>query len=475
MTRTPRPSVAQLHLLGIVAWAGRDLGAAERLFRAVLARRPRHADALHHLGLVAQATGRLRLAERLLEDACRIRPQEATYAFNLGNLRFQQGRHVDALREWERSAALDPSDEDAWRNIGATCAEDGMPARAEAAFHRALSINPDAADVCRKMSGVLRHAGRPGEGRELALRARALERDPDSRARFAESRAALGRTDEALSALARATRLRPSDALLHYRMAALLLDAGREREARRACRRALALSPSNPDIGFLADSLEGRTPASPPPICIEDLFDHYAGTFDAQLVDRLGYRGPAVVWRAVRRVRRAQQRACTGLDVLDAGCGTGLAAGLLRPAANRLVGIDVSAGMLAKARARHAYDRLVRGDLVRHLCRCRARYDLIFAADVMIYVGDLDRTMKAARRALRPGGLLALSVELCDGSSYRLTATRRYAHSTAYVRRLAAANDLIVREARTASLRHERAVPVRCGVIVLERRPPSAS
>jgi predicted TPR repeat methyltransferase len=470
MTRMRQPRTAELHGRGLEAWQARDLRRAERLFRAVLTRRPRHADATHYLGLVAQATGRMRLAARLLEGASRARPRNAVYAFNLGNLRFQQGRHVDALREWERAARLDRRDEDAWRNIGLTCAEQGLLGRAEEAFLRALAINPDAADVCRRLAVVSGRAGRREDGRGWTARARALTRDPDALARFGDARAAAGQSDEAIDALGRAIRLRPTDAGLHCRRAALLAEVGRERDARRACRRALALSPSHAAAGFLAASLEGRTPPSPPPGSIEHLFDRFADVFDEQLVDRLGYRGPAAIWRAVQRVRRADGQAATRLDVLDAGCGTGLAAGLLRPAANRLVGIDLSAGMLGKARARRVYDRLLRGDLAAHLRGVRARYHVVFAADVFIYVGDLGRTMSAARGALRAGGLLAFSIELCEGSSYRLTSTRRYAHSMAYIHRLAAEHGFAVREARVATLRYERGFPVPFGVVVLQRR-----
>jgi predicted TPR repeat methyltransferase/Tfp pilus assembly protein PilF len=479
MTRMQQPRTAELHCRGLEAWQARDLGRAERLFRAVLTRRPRHADAEHFLGLVAQATGRMRMASRLLEAASRARPRNAVYAFNLGNLRFQQGRHVDALREWERAARLDRRDEDAWRNIGLTCAEQGLLDRAEEAFRRALAINPDAADTCQRLAVVSRRAGRREDGRGWTARARALERDPDALARFGDARAAAGQRDEAIDALGRATRLRPTDASLHCRLAALLVEAGREPDARRACRRALALSPSHVAAGFLADSLEGRTPPAPPAHYVEHLFDRFADVFDEQLVDRLGYRGPVAIWSAVQRVRRADRQAATRLDVLDAGCGTGLAAGLLRPAANRLVGIDLSEGMLRKARARRVYDRLLRGDLAAHLLGVRARYHVVFAADVFIYVGDLGRTMSAARGALRPGGLLAFSIELCDGDAYCLTPTQRYAHSMAYVRRLAGETELTVREARAATLRYEGGVAVPSGVVVLQRlgeaKPRSAT
>lgn len=462
------PRTADIYSRGLAAWDAGDLETAERSFRFVLARRPRHADAMHHLGLVAQSTGRLRLASRLLEASSRARPQNAAYAFNLGNLRFQQGRHAAALREWERAARLDPRDEDAWRNIGRTCAERGWLARAEEAFLEALAIDDAAADTCAHLASVARRAGRPDEGREWAARALRLASDPDALIRFAGARAGMGRLEEALTALRRAIRLRPSDAESHFRLAELLAHRGRERAARRACGRALVLDPSHAGAAFLADALRGRTPRTPPRERLAALFDQFADTFDVTLVEHLAYQGPELLWSAVQRVFAKDGRRATRLRVLDAGCGTGLAARLLRPAASRLVGIDLSARMLAKARERGGYDCLLPGDLVEHLRAIPAGYDLIFAADVFIYVGDLGLVIAAARRALRPGGLLAFSVERCDGASYCLSRALRYAHSIRYVRGLARANRLAIRETRTATLRYERGLPVSAGIIVLQ-------
>ena len=52
-----------------------------------------------------------------------------------------------------------------------------------------------------------------------------------------------------------------------------------------------------------------------------------------------------------------------GKAVLDAGCGTGLCAPLLRPHATHLTGCDISVPMLEKAKAKLGYDALLRSDL----------------------------------------------------------------------------------------------------------------
>lgn len=453
---------------GLHAWNAGDLKTAERMFRAVLERLPRHAEATQHLGLVAQKTGRLRLASRLLEASVQAKPGNARFAFNLGNLRFEQGRYAEALREWERSARLDPRDEAAWRNIALTCAERGMLERAQEAFLQALRLNPDAADICRGLAALATREGRPQEAGDWTARAWRLAQDPDALARFAGALRGMGRADQSLQALRRAIDLRPGDARLHYRLAELLVDMGRQPAARRECRRALALDPTLAAASFLEDSLVRRRPPTPPSGLLVGLFNRFADTFDSTLVDHLCYRGPEVIWRTVQRVRAEHAEPRVRLQVLDAGCGTGLGARFLRPAASRLVGIDISERMLAKAQERGGYDQLLRGELVEHLRATPRRYHLVFAADVFVYLGDLEPVMRAVRHALRPGGLLAFSVERCEGGSYRLNPSQRYAHSLGYIRGLAEANHLAVRSARGARLRYESGLPVPSWVVVLQ-------
>ena len=51
------------------------------------------------------------------------------------------------------------------------------------------------------------------------------------------------------------------------------------------------------------------------------------------------------------------------LDVLDAGCGTGLCGALVAPFARRLLGVDLSEGMLAHAMEKSVYHELFKAKL----------------------------------------------------------------------------------------------------------------
>jgi predicted TPR repeat methyltransferase len=205
-----------------------------------------------------------------------------------------------------------------------------------------------------------------------------------------------------------------------------------------------------------------------PPAYVARAFDEYAEHFDDHLVRVLGYRGPEVVHTAVTQTLGA---AAHDLEVLDAGCGTGLAAPLFRPLARRLDGVDLSPQMLERARTLGLYDHLDVGELTEVLSARPSAYDLVVAVDVLGYVGDLAPVFTAAAAALRPAGWFALSVESHAGLGYVLRSTGRYAHALAYVRGVAPAAGLVEVSAAQAELRRQHGKPVVGHVVVLQKAP----
>ena len=197
----------------------------------------------------------------------------------------------------------------------------------------------------------------------------------------------------------------------------------------------LQLRPGSAEVAYLMKAIKGESSlARSPEDYVAEHFDSFADVFDAKLVGVLGYDVPEKLCSAVRRITPAGRK----YIALDAGCGTGLCGPLLRPFVNRLTGVDLAPKMLEQAAKRGVYDELLREELISFLNRSPRRFDLIVAADVAIYIGDLLPVFTAAANAIQPGGLLAFSTEFWSGDSYRLQPSGRFAHSPAYVRSLAA-------------------------------------
>jgi predicted TPR repeat methyltransferase len=227
----------------------------------------------------------------------------------------------------------------------------------------------------------------------------------------------------------------------------------------------LELRPDSPTMIYLMKATAGSPDLDrAPPQYIVEHFDSFAAGFDAQLVNKLGYDIPK------RICDLARQHAELGrfYDALDAGCGTGLCGPHLRPLARTLAGVDLSQKMLDEAAKKGIYDELVCEDLVAYLDRCPGRFDLVVAADVMIYLGDLRPVFAAAAKSIQPGGLLGFSIELWGGEGFHVLPTGRFAHAPAYVR-FAAAPDFEEIGWTEATIRLEAARPVPGQLFVFRR------
>ena len=174
------------------------------------------------------------------------------------------------------------------------------------------------------------------------------------------------------------------------------------------------------------------------------------------LVGVLHYRTPAVLTENLKGLGSRRFR-----HALDLGCGTGLCGPLVKPIVDQLDGVDLSPQMLEKARALAVYERLVHADVATYLQATDQRYDLVLAADVFVYIGDLEPVFSGVRRVMDQGGVFCFSAEIPEGSNdFELNASLRYGHSERYIRGLAAQHGFAVIKILHHPLRVDRDRPV---------------
>jgi predicted TPR repeat methyltransferase len=290
----------------------------------------------------------------------------------------------------------------------------------------------------------------------------------DRRFEWARDREAKGDLDGAADLLMQALEVAPGYASAWFVLGELREKLGDRAGAIAAFERAKAADPSDHHGATVhLMRLGARATAAMPEGYVRALFDGYAPGFDKALTEGLGYRAPELLFGAVQAAH-AGARMKFG-SVLDLGCGTGLAALPFRPFSDWMVGVDLSAAMLAQARGKGLYDRVIEAEVQRYLteeAEIGARYHLVLAADVFMYFDNLEPVLKSAAQVLAPVGQLAFSVETHDGDGILLRETLRYAHGEAHVQRAVAAAGLKPVSLASASTRMEKGVPVP-GLIVL--------
>jgi predicted TPR repeat methyltransferase len=371
------------------------------------------------------------------------------------------GRFGEAEAAYRHILQADPDNPDALNFLGMLKCQAGEPGAAAPLLRHAVAADPTNPHAWLNLGNVLLVSGAEQDGR--AALEKATELAPDLPIAWFNLGVCLGRCrrpHEAASALHRALKLEPGYLPAYESLATVLHFLGDYAEAAELYREWLVYDPHNPiPAHMLAAATGHEVPARATDEFVRRVFDAFAASFDDNL-KALDYRAPE--WIAERLGR--EHPADASLDILDAGCGTGLCGPLLRGMARRLVGVDISPAMLEKARVRAAYDELAVGELAQFMRSNARRFDSIVSADTLVYFGALEDVFTAAHTALRGAGSLTFTLERLDeaspGLSHRLETHGRYTHSEDYVRSALAHAGFAASTFETRALRWERGAEV---------------
>ncbi|MGW0181201.1 class I SAM-dependent DNA methyltransferase [Nocardia sp. NPDC003345] len=128
-------------------------------------------------------------------------------------------------------------------------------------------------------------------------------------------------------------------------------------------------------------------------------YDGWAPTYEQTVLDHMD----------LALLNRLRRPSWTGIRrAADLGCGTGRTAAWLRQYSDAPIdGIDLSEGMLARARERNVHDTVTRGD-VRTTGLPTGSYDLVISSLIDEHLPDLAPFYTEARRLIAPGGIFVL-------------------------------------------------------------------
>ena len=535
-------AIANLMTSGLRHRQSNDLSNSSAAFRQVLCLVPQHFEALHQSGLTAYQGGDLSLALSSMLRAARVNGAIATIHSNLGLTLLTIGEHEMAKARCKTAVALDPAHASAYSNLGSVLLEQNLLEQAQVIYRRSLAIRPSVPETMASLANSLLTQGKLHEAVEQYRAVLAIRPDvPEIVYGFGNAVQKMGQLNEAILLYRWAVVTAPSHCKAYYSLGSTLFMRGRAPEAVCCLTRAITLEPNHPgatiQLGFgqiergdisaalaLANAAAGQLQdEAEDQFSLGLLFAKCGRTYSASLhllnylryhprdeggarlilagmgyetlPDRAsesqlqslyamrsaiwdeggsGYRGHEMVANAL--VSQCADR--RSLDIMDAGCGTGLVGALVRPFAARLDGVDLSSYMLNKAREKNIYDTLYCGDLVEILHSRAESYDAIVSAATLIHFGDLRPVFLAAARALRDAGLFIFTVfPSDDDESYHagpiegVGAKGCFLHGRTYIARTAADSGFAVISLSVETHEIHRDEAADGLIVVLSRRP----
>lgn len=377
------------------------------------------------------------------------------------------GAEFEAVAAFRQALALDPSAGEAWLGLGLSLMKRGHVREASDALNKACHI-PDPPALWLSCLGQAQYgAGDFAKSASSFQRAAAKGALPQNAvltwARAALLEAAL--EDQVAAGLERYSILAKEagesvEGVLHEALL-LLKHFDHPKAAAEIGRELLMRAPENAVYRYEVEALKPQAVERAPTDYIETKFDAFAERYDAKMIERLAYDVPEHLAAMLRAIARPHALA------LDLGCGTGLMVAALGGDLGHVTGVDISTAMLGLAAARGGYDTLIHDDILEYCTRNQSAFDLVLAADVLIYFGALDKLFTEIHRILAPGGHFVFSVERGD-EAWTLKRTGRFSHSLTYLQALAAARFEIV-DSRVMQIRTEGACAV-LGLLQVWRR-----
>ena len=434
---------------------------AKDAFQRAIDDRPGYVDAHANLGQLLARIGDDEKALSHIRRATEMQPDDVQMLRIMGSVYHELGAYQEALDAYARALRIEPENPVTYLGIGSVYLAQNRLDDAEKNYQEALDIAPDNSDVLNDLGTV--HMKRDEPDTALRCFDAAIRHRKGFASALYNSGTALQDLGDLLGAKQRFIEAlkHKSDLSQAYRcLASIYHVAGDDDNASAVLNSWRKAMPDDPAPGHMLSAGNSKeVPDRASDAYVRDEFDRFADGFDKTLA-MLEYQAPQLVTNALSRQTGFRT---TGLHVLDAGCGTGLAAPLIKGWCEKLVGVDLSSKMIERANSLSLYDELAVGELVEFMDDHILAYDLIICIDTFVYFGDLDQAIHSAQRSLKAGGWIGFSVEATmekPKAGYSLNFNGRYKHDEEYLRNVVTSAGLTLTTIDRAVLRQELQQPV---------------
>lgn len=426
---------------------------------------PGYVAAHVNLGLVLLQQNELEAANKQFNNVVALQPDLPIGHQQLANLCLRNNELESALEHYQTVLKLQPEHTEALNNSGVIYLKQNKFSEAENYFTKALLFDPKHKDARNNLAGLLLQQDRFADALwNYQLYLQLAPEDSYARYNMGVALMATGQLEEAIKQFEQTVQLNPNyiDALCN--LGAIYLKLDDRKQAIENYQRALSLQPNNEAIQYMLNALtRDAMPATAPAEYIKNLFDNYAGYFDKHLTETLRYKTPQLLRELTHKFLSAH------IKILDLGCGTGLSGAAFHDLADKLVGIDLSPRMLAKAKEKNIYDDLFEANILDALQNQTTKYDLVISIDTLVYFGDLTPIFENVKKVLTEKGIFAFSIESSQEKDYLLNITGRYIHNPAYIEKLATQFDFKVFATQSITGREQDGKPAAGYLFVLQK------
>lgn len=406
--------------LGITHFLSGNAEKAVSCYKQAISHRPDFVDAHYNLANSLIKLGQFEAALNILNDTLILFPKHFGALFQLGRLHMQQQSYQSASEFLTKAEKIEPDHFELQCNLGHCCLKTGDYQAAREHYRNALRFEPNNPELHYNL-GVL-----------------------------AETQNHL---DHAITHYQNAINLNPDYFAAHHNLGIVFIQKPHIANALSHLNTALALQPDNASLQYKIKSLEQDTSLEKAPSAyIKELFDGYADHYDQHLCEALDYNAPHLLLK-ISRIKKVG-------SILDLGCGTGLCGPVFKPHCGHLSGVDLSTQMLVRAHQKECYDKLYEQDLIEYLEQTTRHYDLVIAADVLVYFGKLEQLFSLVHQRLHPSGTFLFNIEPSEQMPYRIAQSGRFNHYDGYIEQLAQETGFEIIEKQSMITRTQNNEPV---------------
>mgnify|MGYP000564790349 CR=1 FL=1 len=394
-------------------WLGNTLVALERFDDAKLwfvqARRAEvPADTAIDEAECALQSGEWETAEKLLADYITIHPKSAPAHYTMALLALYGSEFDRAEALLYKTLSFDSRHAQANFYLALLLAEGGDEKGAMEHLLRALDVEPTNLSVLLLLGGVFMKQGDRVASEKAFLHVLALA---------------------------------PDHLLAWYSLLELLGEQDRGREGLQRLAEAVDKMPASRPLRHLRALFSGDVPPYAPREFIAAFYASFVEMFEPWVV--AASRTPHIEALIKELQRLPQMKDKRHMSLLDLGCGTGVAAGLLADRTAIRAGVDISPHMLKIARRSKHYDVLYDLDIVDYALGSETLFDVVIAAGSLRWIGNLQPFFYAVRGVMHKDSILALMLDKeLSTLAYSVTNHGRYSHHFSYVRDVSQAEGL---------------------------------